>query len=274
MEGQRQNAILEHDLKDKVRNLAVEYNTFTDTRNQQQSLMNKYNLFLSLENEKLNNQVDYLKNIESHVATRDSLVRGNQIEYVNKKKQIHVIKVFFILMAFLVFVLVAYLGQKITLLTFLSVAIGALIFYSIYVSWVYNIFLFKTFTKYIDHDLERMKQDIYEEGRRIEEDINNYVYGNCDCPLKPISPKGNQPNKLSQLLPLDNKNGGIFYYDNTAPVQKIYPPSKDEYKIDWNSGPDMGSRSNARYTPLPLWMPKTVGLPKAGYDHEGKQCSR
>jgi len=177
MEKERQNNILAHNLKDQVRNLAVEYNTYSDARNKQNNTLNKYNLYLSLQNEKLNHHLNELKNIESKIATRDSLIRGNQMEYENKRKKIHVAKIFFLLMGYLVFVIIAYLGKKIDLPMLLLNFIAVLLIYSIYVAWVFNFFFFKKFSQYVDRDFERARKEIYN-------DINQYIYGNCDCSSK------------------------------------------------------------------------------------------
>lgn len=292
MEAQRQSAILAHDLKDKVRNLAIEYNTHTNLRNQQEKILNKYNDYISLQNKKINKQLDKLEDIESHIATRDALVRGNQSAYLNKEKKIHVLKVFFIVIAYLVFIITAYLGNKIGIAFLLTNIIFVLIFYAIYVAWYYDIFDFKSFTFFVSRDLEEMKRDIYEEGRHIEEQINQYINDECDCPVVDHNKKKYKiPTKhhIPGSLPY---NDGIYYYDGTAPQERIYPMIPDlskkynpdnydnqtenpnKFKIDWKVAPDFGSRQNYRYTPNPKWMKTSAGLPKTTYKEENKKCSK
>ncbi len=226
MEAQRQSAILSHNLKDQARNLATEYNTKTDLRNQQEKILNKYDQYLTLQNEKLNKELQELKDIESHIATRDALVRGNQSEYERKNKRIHVLKVFFVVIAYLVFVVTAFLGRKISLAFLMTNIIAVLFVYSLYVAWVYNLLFVKSVTKYVESDLDKMRREIYQEGRKIEDEINQYVNGNCDCPKKHDKPSGGRTPKIPSKYHPPGKlpyNDGIYYYDGTAPQERLYP---------------------------------------------------
>ncbi len=281
MEAQRQSDILKHNLRDQVRNLAVEYNTNTDTYNQQQTILNKYNYLLSLQNKELIGQVDKLEDIESNVATRDALVRNNQYAFNQKKKQIHVLKVFFTICAYLVFVIIAYLGKTISLAFLLTNIIAVLIVYSIYVAWIYDLFAFKDFTKFLKRDVEDLRRDIYQEGREIEDHLNEYINGQCDCPLtngngKKKHHKFHRKHFKSGTLPY---NTGIYYYDGTAPQERIYPAvsnkeNPNKFEIDWQVAPDYGSRDNKRYTPSPTWMSKTIGLPKGSNENKYNKCNK
>lgn len=297
MEAQRQSAILSHSLKDQLRNLATEYNTKTDLRNQQADVLNKYDMYLTLQNDKINKELQTLKEIESNIATRDALVRANQNEFEKKNKRIHVLKVFFVVVAYLVFVVTAYLGKKISLPFLLTNIILILFAYTLYVAWVYNLLFIKSFTKYVESDLDKMKREIYQEGRHIEDEINQYVNGNCDCP-----PKKDKNGDIISVLPRKKfspgtlpYNDGIFYYDGTAPQERLYPlipdlSTKGEnynpdnyhnkranpngFEISWITAPDQGSRDNKRYTPPPTNMSTTVGLPRAGYDKGCQTCEK
>ncbi len=296
MEAKRQSDILKHNLQDKVRNLAVEYNAHTDIYNQQQTLANKYDYYLTLQNQKLNKQLNKLEDIESTVATRDSLVRHNQQSFNQKKKQIHVLKVFFVIVTYLVFVIIAYLGKTISLAFLLTNIMIVLIIYFTYVAWIYNLLEFKHFTKFLQRDVHQLERNIYEEGRHIEDELNEYINGQCDCPLK------NKDKKHRRIKPIKDKkqfqsdtlpyNDGIFYYDGTSPQERIFPMISDvtkkynpddynnatqnpnDFEIDWTVAPDFGSRDNKRYTPLPTWMPKTTGLPKGTNNNRYDKCSR
>jgi len=280
LEAQRQSAILAHNLKDQVRNLAMEYNAATDTKNNQSKLLNKYNQYISLQNRNIEKQLRELKDIESHVATRDSLVRGNQTASQEKEKKIHVLKVFFIVILYLVLVIIAFLGKKISLAFLLTNILAVLLVYVAYVAWVYNVLEVRHFTRFAEREGERMKRDIYEAGREIEDEINQYVNGNCECPLEPINGTNGQRRRRAKKLDKRHKPGtlpymdGIYYYDGTAPQERIYPnipevgtsefkkENPDKFNIQWETAPDMGSRDNKRYTPQPTFMPETAGLPR------------
>lgn len=295
MEAQRQSAILSRGLNDQLRNLATEYNTKTDLRNQQSKILNKYDIYLTLQNEKIAKELQELEDISSHIATRDALVRGNQNEFEKKQKRLHLLKMFFIVIAYLVFVVIAYLGRKISLLFLLTNIIIVIFIYILYVAWKYNLLFIKSFTKYVESDLDKMRREIYQEGRKIEDGINQYVNGNCDCP----PPKKHKDGGLIPIIPTKHHSqsvlpysDGIYYYDGTAPQERLYPliPNLDKnknldnynnrvanpyaFEIDWEVAPDMGSRDNKRYTPKPTHMSKTVGLPRSTQDTECQTCDK
>lgn len=273
-EAIRQNAILSKNLKDMTKNLSIEYNTHTNVRNKQNNLIDRYNQYINIQNQKLNKQLRELEYIESDIATRDSLVRSNITYYNEKNKRIRVLKVFFIVMAYLVFVIVAFLAKKISLPVLLLNLILAIGIYSLYYAWTYNYFGMRHFTHFVDKEAERMKRDIYDAGKDIEKEINQYVNGECDCPTdKKTPPIDVLPKKHFPAghLPLDD---GIYYYDGTAPQQRLIPSVvKSNYEIDWEVAPDMGNRDNKRYTPEPTWMSQTVGLPINSMDGHDQRCS-
>lgn len=262
-ESERENRIMKHNLRDAVKNLTKEYNRENDIYNNQQKVLNKYDFYLSLQNKKLNQQLNELRDIENIVATRDSLVRGNIHAFKEKQNKIHAIKVFFSMLLFFTITLVSYLGGKITLWTFMGSMISLIIVYMIYLIWYFNLFYTKSITKVMKKDVGKIGQDIYEEGRKMENNLNQFINGQCDCPLKNGDPKGQKlPHKRFSNPNIPNNNG-FFYYDNTSPVQRIYPnvtkkdSTENKFQIDWNSGPDMGQRSTGRYTPMPVWRPGT-----------------
>ena len=87
VEDRRQNAILKHNSDDVTRNLSAEYGDYTGVRTQQEKLLNKYNQSITLQNKKIMNQLHELQDIQSHISTRDSLVKGNN-QYIDTKAQI------------------------------------------------------------------------------------------------------------------------------------------------------------------------------------------
>jgi hypothetical protein len=273
-EAQRQSAILAHNLNDMTRNLSVEYNTYTDLRNQQHKVLNKYDKYIELQNRKLAGQLQELQNIESRVATRDSLVRGNQHAYQEKIKRLQVLKAFFVITAYLIFVIVAYLGHKVSLAFLLTNMMVVLAVYTGYYLWIYNYFGMRHFTHFVDREAKRAEKDIYEAGRDIENQINQYVNGECDCPDDKKKNGGKHPSKHhpAGVLP---KNDGIYYYDGTAPQQRLHPEVENKnFAIEWEVAPDMGSRDNKRFTPPPTYMPDTAALPKGSLDGEYKGCTK
>ena len=134
MEAQIQSNDINNNLKAQVRNLANEYNTHTDVRNQQAEVMHKYDYYMTLQNKKLQEQLNKLSEIESEIATRDALVRDNSYSFQKKDKKIHVIKVFFLVLMYLVFIIISFLGKKISLTFLLTNILIVIVIYFLYVA--------------------------------------------------------------------------------------------------------------------------------------------
>ncbi len=100
---------MKNNLNNIVNNLSKEYNTRHDILNQQQNIGDKQRLYLSLQNERLKDQLGELTQIENKITTRDALIRYNNIEYMKKRQQIKVLQIFFSLMLISVLFLVAFL---------------------------------------------------------------------------------------------------------------------------------------------------------------------
>ena len=179
-EKKRQILSIQHNLKDMIRNLGTEYNLKNNIYNQQQKLLNKYNFYIDLQNQKLNRQINELNNISNFVNTRDRLIETNQASFDYKKKQIYSLTTFFVLMGYLVFVVVAFLSKKITFMTLIYNVIGIVFVYMIYLTWYYNWFGTKSFVNYSMNEIETARDDLYNEMRRIEIEASDYVNQNCD----------------------------------------------------------------------------------------------
>ena len=191
-EKNRQLELMQHNLKDIIRNLGSEYNFKNNIYNQQQKLLNKYDFYIDLQNKKLNRQIDQLNDVTNFVSTRDRLIETNEASFDYKKKQLYSITTFFILIGYLIFVVVAYLSKKITFMTLLYNIIGVVFAYMIYLTWYYNWFGTKSFINYSMNEIETARGDLYNEMRRIEIETSNYINQNCDmdCVNNKLNNKG------------------------------------------------------------------------------------
>ena len=279
---------MKNNLNNIVNNLSKEYNTRHDILNQQQNIGDKLILYISLHNERLKDQIGELTQTENKTTTRDALIRNNNIEYMKKKQQIKVLQIFFSLMLISVLFLVAFLGEFLTLANYLTITLIMVFGFVAYYTWEYNIFELRTTAK-----------TIHETGKHLEDDYKNYVRDNCDCtgiPEEDIAEVGKNKNKVNgggdrgtrrpleeaereagKVKDLQPGDLGYYYYDGSAPEQKIYPES--ENKIAWSAGPDMGSRYTDRYTPDPnmkggIYMSdKDSGLPLPRKLYEADKCN-
>lgn len=285
-EKTREMNLLNHNLRDIVRNLSAEYNTRNSIYNNQRNLLNKYDYYIGLQNQKLNQQLNKLDNIEANIATRDSLIGDNQTAFSYKEKTTHVLLVFFGIAALLVFAIVAYLGNKISLATLLFLMLAVIVIYGIYVAYVYNILFVKSFANFGAQEINELKKDVYDEGRRIESQINQYLNQNCECPIINDN-DNNKNNKNKNIFPQFGKqtmaedDDGFFYYDDTAPQDRIVPPivpkisnkppksiDNNDFNIEWGVPAMMGMKSAPKGSVWPS------GLPKGMVDKSCEQCSQ
>lgn len=255
-EMNREMNLINHNLRDMVRNLGNEYNIKNNIYNNQRKLLNKYDYYINIHNKKLNEQLNDLENIQNNITTKDSLIKGNQQSYIKKEKTFHTLKVFIGVSSTLVFIILLYLSNKISLASLLLWMIIIIIMYGIYVAYVFNLFYLKSVTNFSAHELKALKDDLYEEGREIEDRINEYLNGNCDCPNNNGNKKNgnyfqNIKSPHKHFLPHSaTPNDGFFYYDGSAPQERIIPPiipkvsrrdnppkdiGKNKFAIDWQS---------------------------------------
>ena len=241
------------------------------------NILNKQSFLLELQNKNLNQQLDELQDIESQVATKSSLIRKNQRAYRLKSMKIHLLLVFFTVMAFLVFPLIAFLSGYLGFMTFIGIVTVVLVLYFIYTFYQLDTLNIKTFAKPAINELEEVGDAIYNEGKRLEKEWVNFISEECECPEEEEDEEADEETSAIPLsVPHDiPDNQGKYYYDGSAPQQRIVPGarkqacrSKNKFRIDWNVAPDYGNRSTGRFTPGPTWKPKQFGLPKSRI-HEG-----
>lgn len=238
----------------------------------------KYNYYSSLQDGILTNQTNRLDNIESSISTKDALIRYN-IEYAAWKDFIiRHLMIFFIIVLVLVIPLVGYLGNQISIYTFFFIVFATFACYGVVLWWELNTWNVNSWSKpgvnVLGQDIKDIGDAIYREGNYITTHINKWINNKCACKTKyPHQAKGgtiidninqsnNQPSDLLDDGSIKDTNNYFYYYDGSAPPQKIPQPPNTKDNITWNPAPDMGSRTNARFTPPPTWMTETVGLPR------------
>ena len=232
---------LQEQEKKEIRNLTQKYNELADVRKQQEFIANKYSYYTTLQNNKLNKQLQNLDDIQINLATREKQVLINQQEYSRKELQIHVLKIFFGIMAYLAIILVAFLGNQISLALLLSNVILAILIYVSYVAWVFNFFAVKSFTKYEGKQINKMQQEIIDLGNNIQRDLSQYVNQNCVCPK--THHDTNHKDKIPRYTgPIEQTvdNDGYYYLDGSAPQERIAPDMSkaeiNQFDIEWADG--------------------------------------
>lgn len=211
-------------------------------------LYSQYLELNELENEKVINSLQKLKNIETTISTKDNLIKHiNQ----NTNKQIHTIKniIFIIIILILnIFILKFYFKYKIILIILWSILI-------LYFLYDYNIFYFKDLFNInkiediLDESIDNTYNNLdkyFGNDNDTNSDYTNWVDSNCDCETGDeqnynYDTTNNINSESSELVP------GLFYYDGTSPKQlinplptnknsdQIYYPDFDENKFNKNS---------------------------------------
>lgn len=146
-------------------------------------VVNKYDYYLSLQNNNLNNQSNVLDNLNNHISTRERLIRINNQEYNRKIKNIYALNYFFIWLLLSILFITSYLSGQMSLQMLFILLIITLSIYSLYLAWFYDLFKSKTITKQMNTDVNELRDKIYEEGRKLEDDYSKFINGNCNCPL-------------------------------------------------------------------------------------------
>ena len=139
----------------------------------------------------------------------------------------------FIFLLVLIIPVVLYFSKLIdmkTLFILFGIDLIGLIIYYIVIASKFKV---KKFIKPIEKDISNYEKAIKRHYEKDEEKIrgllSDFVYGDCACPEEeegniPNIPKGTNKFRI-------NKNEGNFYYDGSAPPQKIYPKPRGSINL-------------------------------------------
>ena len=204
----------------------------------------------SMQTNELNDQLRELERIQNIISTKDRLINETTENTNTYHKGLHLLIGFIGLSVLLAIPWIAYLTNKISYSIFITVVVGFIIIYAVYVAWKFNFLYLHTifnnnrYEKGLGRDLAAIEHSAYMTGQKLAKDARQDLYGNkskwinnhCSCPEEETSEEYNTPDghmDEEQMLK------GYFYYDGTAPKQLLVPePNKKnagQYKdqIDW-----------------------------------------
>jgi len=223
------NTSLETKIKEDV------YNNSVYMTNTQRRIISKTDDIITKTNKKLEDQLNTLSNIESEIFNKDKLIKMNNTEYQNKIIYTNLLKKGILLLACslpFVFMISAYSG---TILwnRFFMILIILCVMYIIYSFYTFNTLNAQTvISPQIDKMtgfLNAMADEVISEGKLIDDKLREFINYNCDCPDKndkDDNKESGEPdmyNAFDYLTEIET-NDGFYYYDGTAPQQRLIKP--------------------------------------------------
>ena len=228
--------------------------------------INNQTEYNTIQNNKINIQNKYLEDVQTEIASKDAVL--DIYRDTNKKsiKTVKVLKIFFIFLFIFFIALMAHAYRKID-----NIILG-LTFITLTVSYIYYlIWTFKTdnIPNMVKYDTDNIKNAFVPDNEKSdckkkdvngncidnnsEYSTNKYIEDNCDCP--PGSEEEDGGGDIPTCKSVET-NKGNFYYDSSAPKQRLYPKVRKEDStyleyIEWdkNNGSDElpWNRNNGEY---------------------------
>ena len=242
-------------------------------------ILDSSNTLIDLKKANLENKKENLRKINNKLVTRDRLIDYTHKEIDNKAGKINIIRKVYVVIIILLVLFVLFSTKMLSLDVTYLLAFTTILVYILYIAWAFNTL---DIHKSTSPEIEKIRavvgyigDQIYNEGNKLEREYQKYINENCKCPNKKNKQKNkdDKDDKDDKGKPVfsGNKvelNDGSYYYDGTAPKEKIDPPvTKKRYAINWETAPDYGVRNNKQYTPDPTWlntdlpMPETISQP-------------
>jgi len=229
----------------------------------------KQDQLVKIQNDKLNKQLDSLKDVENNIINKDRIIEQTNLHIENNNKNIYTLyaSLFLSLILFISIILYSVGQLSDRLLNIIIVSI-ILLFLCVFL-YTYNIFHFATLVHFLDNRKNlHLGRSVENLKRKIGLDLQEKLYGdkkdfidkNCDC-----------EDTDTEEVYTDEENIGVdikpgyFYYDKSAPKQKLMPHGGDDDnvslnatkpiydKIDWSnhdkitSDPDSSSDNTKSY---------------------------
>ena len=216
---------IQNNLNQIVKNLASNYNLKAEIYNAQSETINKHQELVEGTNQKLNNQLNELKDVEDEIALKARMIELNEEQMKKENATKRVLIGFFIFLPFLVIPILLYgFGGSPYLAG--GIAFLMLIGYIIYAIIVINRAEVKQFMKPVVKQAtkyERAIQKYYDkEKKELGKELSEFVYGECKCPPEEEEEESPTPNYPKGKYVM-KANGPFYYYDGSAPPQQIYP---------------------------------------------------
>ena len=259
------------DMNKRIKELSLGYDFRARYANNQREILK--NSFTSNEifDKKINKNVNKLDNIANEIMVKDRLIEFNKQKLKDNDLIVKLLKGFFATFVFLTIPFVLYFTNAISLRVLVILVALYFIGYFIYMGVMIRKNKLKKFFKPMFKEMSEYEKAarsyVKKEANRISKELSDFAYGQCNCPVseedRPELPDSEVP--ISEADYEMSNNDGYYYFDGTAPPQKIMPkvqpgPGQPEkYSIDWEVNKEMGVTNSSQGTAPPNWY--DIGLP-------------
>ena len=242
-------------------------------------IYNSTNKLLDLKRANIEYKRSKLNRINDKLITRNRLIDFTNKAIESKEKKINILKKVYILFIVFLIIIVLYYTRLLGLNACYISAFFAIFIYFIYVLWSLNTLDIKNKAS---PELEKIRaivsavgDKVYNEGIRLENEYKMYINQNCKCPNKNNDKNKNDDKKIDPgkaKFDYSNKvvlNDGSYFYDGTAPKEKIYPEIPEEkrkYAINWEVNRKYGQRADSN-------LPRPAFFDHPSENEKIQQCS-
>ena len=192
----------------------------------------------TLQNNDIQQNQEYLDRIQTEIASKNAVLDIYNNSTKKKRNSVKVLKVFFIFIIFFFFVLWAKAYSAISNTSFILSLITLVIAYIYYVVWTLNKDNIANMSK---HDIKVIGETLGIDKKPPNKNVfnnnvdqtylNNYKYkqenefigDDCECPDESPSPTVEEESGPYECNVIET-NRGRFYYDHSAPKQRLNPP--------------------------------------------------
>lgn len=215
--------------------------------NTKNEIMVKQDQLNKIKNDRLNKQLQSLKELEHNIINKDRLIEQTNESDTKNKTNIYILYSGAVLALIIFFSIILYAIGKMNDRILSIVVTMVILIFTLMVLYNYNIAHFADIVNFLDNRKNlRLQKSIGNFGKRLSQNVQEKIYGdkqewldsNCECPD-------------SEDIYTDEENiavdikPGYFYYDKNAPKQNIVPDggkkinvaldaTKTIYdKIDW-----------------------------------------
>jgi len=195
----------------------------------------------------------------------------NNREFQRKQQTMKVLTGFGVVVAITIFLIVAMYGRKIRRLTGFTTFFVILFIYAIYAYYTINALRSKTYAKPKMDSYRAVLSDIGDrvvgQGEQMEKQFKEFINDNCECPDEDGTSEADKKKPFPFPKHRLGKNDGLFYYDGTAPQERIIKEVEGPH--DYNTQCPEGWSKDGEHCTWPNTYPSSISsLPKSVQ----KQC--
>lgn len=219
----------------------VSQNQNFNTKNE---ILVKQDQLYKIHNDKLNKQLDSLKELEHNIINKDRLIEQTNEQNEKSNKNINTLYISLGLAFIILIGIVLYsIGKLNDRLLAVLVSI-VLISFTLIVLYTYNIAHFADMVNFLDNRRNlKLAESIGNIGNRFTKNIQERIYGdkqdwidtNCECP------DAEDIYTDEENIGVDIKPG-LFYYDKNAPKQNLVPHGGEKVNVSSDASREINDK--------------------------------